>query len=188
MKGSEVEVPLICQFIPMRWSYEALVDAQARLNPYNSRQEYLTRKIEELARAPRLTDAQLDRLDDLKETLAILSGLGGNSSGQVEQRLREIDRVIKGAPLDKSKFDRKGNILSAEQMFQNRKITDMLTDAQMKQRDYTAKPRNVFFGPEKHYLGQTFNIFLFNSLIINAFTALFLVLLLWSLHRQLRSV
>ncbi|MGA8660520.1 MAG: ATP-binding cassette domain-containing protein [Chthoniobacterales bacterium] len=188
MKGSEVEVPLICQFIPMRWSYEALVDAQARLNPYNSRQEYLTRKIEELAQAPHLTDAQLDRLDDLKETLAILSGLGGNSSAQVEQRLREIDRVIKGAPLDKSKFDRKGNILSAEQMFQNRKITDMLTDAQMKQRDYTAKPRNVFFGPEKHYLGQTVNIFLFNSLIINAFTVLFLVLLLWSLHRQLRSV
>ena len=63
----------------------------------------------------------------------------------------------------------------------------MLTDAQMKQRDYTARPHNVFFGPEKHYLGQTFNVFFFNSLIINGFTVLFLLLLLWSLHRQLRT-
>jgi len=186
-KGSDVEVPFICQLIPMRWSYEALIDAQARLNPYTVRQEYLTRKIEELARMPHLTDTQLDRLDDLKETLATLSGLGGKSSGEVKGRLREIDRIIGGAPLDKSKFDRKGNTVTAEQLFQNRKIADMLTDAQMKQRDYTARPHNVFFGPEKHYLGQTFNVFFFNSLIINGFTVMFLLLLLWSLHRQLRT-
>lgn len=186
-KGSDVEVPFICQLIPMRWSYEALVDAQARLNPYTVRQEYLTRRIEELARVPHLTDAQLDRLDDLKETLATLSGLGGKSSGEVERRLGEIDRIINGAPLDKSKFDRKGNTVTAEQLFQNRKIGDMLTDAQMKQRDYTARPHNVFFGPEKHYLGQTLNVFFFNSLIINGFTVVFLLLLLGSLHRQLRT-
>src|SRR6516162_9471124 len=186
-KGSDVEVPFICQLIPMRWSYEALIDAQARLNPYTVRQEYLTRKIEELARMPHLTDTQLDRLDDLKETLATLSGLGGKSSGEVEGRLREIDRIIGGAQLDKSKFNRKANTVTAEQLFQNRKIADMLTDAQMKQRDYTARPHNVFFGPEKHYLGQTFNVFFFNSLIINGFTVLFLLLLLWSLHRQLRT-
>jgi len=186
-KGSDVEVPFICQLIPMRWSYEALIDAQARLNPYTVRQEYLTRKIEELARMPHLTDTQLDRLDDLKETLATLSGLGGKSSGEVEGRLREIDRIIGGAQLDKSKFNRKANTVTAEQLFQNRKIADMLTDAQMKQRDYTARPHNVFFGPEKHHLGQTFNVFFFNSLIINGFTVMFLLLLLWSLHRQLRT-
>ena len=62
----------------------------------------------------------------------------------------------------------------------------MLVDAEMKQRDYTSKQRNVFFGPEKLVFNQTINIFVFNSIIINGFTALFLLLVLWRLHRQFR--
>ncbi len=185
-KPRDVDVPLPCQFIPMRWSYEALVDAQAKLNPFTRRQDMLTREIERLARAPQLSENQANRLDDLKETLAILSGLGGRNTAEVDRRLQEIDRVASGAPLDESKFDRRNNKVSAEQLFQNRKINDMLTDAQMKQRDYTTKLHNVFFGPEKRLLGRTFDILVFNSLIINGFTVVFLVLLLFSLDRQLK--
>src|SRR5205814_2158623 len=36
---SKLEVPFVCQFIAMRWSYEELVVAQAKLNPLASRQE-----------------------------------------------------------------------------------------------------------------------------------------------------
>jgi ABC transport system ATP-binding/permease protein len=185
-KPKDVEVPFVCQFIPMRWSYEALVDAQAKLNPFTRRQDLLTHEIEQLARLPKLSDRQQDRLDDLKETLAILSGLGGENSPDVSRRLHEIDRIAFGAPLDKTKFDRRGNRISAEQLYENRKINDMLTDAQMKQRDYTTKLHNVFFGPEKSFMGRTFNIFVFNSLVINAFTIAFLLLLLVSLERQLK--
>jgi len=64
----------------------------------------------------------------------------------------------------------------------------MLTDAQMKQKDYTTQPRNVFFGPDKNYFGQKFNIFVFNSCVINGFSLIFLLCLLWSLHRQLRTM
>jgi hypothetical protein len=78
--------------------------------------------------------------------------------------------------------------VTAEQLFQNQKITDMLTDAQMKQKDYTSEARNVFFGPEKNYFGQKLSIFVFNSGIINGFTLLFLLCLLLSLHRQLRTM
>jgi len=46
----------------------------------------------------------------------------------------------------------------------------------------------VFFGPEKNYFGQKINIFAFNSSIINGFTVLFLLFLLLSLHRQLRTM
>jgi hypothetical protein len=63
----------------------------------------------------------------------------------------------------------------------------MLTDAQMKQRDYTSKPRNVFFGPEKSYFGVTVSVLVFNSLVINAFTGFFLLLLLGRLNQQLRT-
>jgi hypothetical protein len=188
MKPKDVEVPFICQFIPMRWSYEAMVVAQAKLNPFTRRQDILTEKIERLAKQKDLNGAESDRLDDLKETLAILSGLAGKNAGQVNQKLHEIDRIIAGAGLDRSKFDSGGDKVTAEQLFQNQKITDMLTDAQMKQKDYTSEARNVFFGPEKNYFGQKFNIFIFNSAIINGFTLLFLLCLLLSLHRQLRTM
>jgi ABC transport system ATP-binding/permease protein len=188
MKPKDVEVPFICQFIPMRWSYEAMVVAQAKLNPFTRRQDILTEKIEQLAKETDLTEAESSRLDDLKETLAILSGLAGENTGQVNQKMHEIDQIIAGSPLDRKKFDSGGEQVTAEQLFQNQKITDMLTDAQMKQKDYTSEARNVFFGPEKNYFGQKLNIFVFNSCIINGFTLLFLLCLLLSLHRQLRTM
>jgi ABC transport system ATP-binding/permease protein len=187
MKPKDVEVPFICQLIPMRWSYEAMVVAQAKLNPFTRRQDILTDKIERLARQKELTQAESERLDDLKDALAILSGLAGKDPGQVNQKMHQIDRVIGGAPLDRKKFDSDDDRFTAEQLYQNRKITDMLTDAQMKQKDYTTQARNVFFGPEKNYFGQKLNIFVFNSGVINGFTLAFLICLLWSLHRQLRT-
>jgi hypothetical protein len=90
--------------------------------------------------------------------------------------------------LNEPQFERQENQITAEELFQNRKITDMLTDAQMKQKDYTSKARNVFFAPEKTYFGVTVSVFVFNSLVINAFTGFFLVLLLGRLHRQLRTI
>jgi ABC transport system ATP-binding/permease protein len=188
MKPKDVEVPLVCQFIPMRWSYEAMVVAQAKLNPFTRRQDILTEKIEGLAKQKDLTAADSDRLDDLKETLAILSGLVGDNAGQVNHKLHEIDKIIGGAQLDRKIFDSGGDQVTGEQLFQNQKITDMLTDAQMKQKDYTSESRNVFFGPEKNFFGQKLNIFVFNSFIINSFTLLFLLCLLLSLHRQLRTM
>jgi hypothetical protein len=187
MKPQSVEVPLVCEFIPTRWAYEAIVVAQGKLNPFTKRQDLLTEKIQELAHKQNLTEAEQNRLEDLKETLAILSGLGGKDSDQINSRLREIDGVIGGQELNEARFERQDNQLTAEELFQNKKITDMLTDAQMKQKDYTAKARNVFFAPEKTYFGVTLSVFLFNSLVINAFTGFFLVLLLGRLHKQLKT-
>jgi ABC transport system ATP-binding/permease protein len=140
-----------------------------------------------MAKKQNFTKSDEDRLDDLKETLALLSGLAGKDAGEVTRKLHEIDKIINGAALDRSKFDTGSEQLTAEQLFQNRKITDMLTDAQMKQKDYAVQTRNVFFGPEKSYFGQKFDIFLFNSFVINGFTLLFLLWLLTSLVRQLRT-
>ena len=188
MRPRDVEVPFICQLIPMRWSYEAMVVAQAKLNPFTQRQDLLTGKIEQLARQKELSQAASDRLDDLKDALALLSGLAGKNPGQVNQKMHRIDRIIDGGPLDHKKFDSGGDQVTGEQLYQNRKITDMLTDAQMKQKDYTVQPRNVFFGPDKVYFGQKLNIFVFNSCVINGFSLIFLLCLLWSLHRQLRTM
>ena len=43
---SKLQVPFVCQFIAMRWSYEELVVAQAKLNPLTKRQENAQRQID----------------------------------------------------------------------------------------------------------------------------------------------
>ena len=46
---SKLQVPLVCQFIAMRWSYEEMIVAQAKLNPLTKRQDRAHDEIEELA-------------------------------------------------------------------------------------------------------------------------------------------
>ena len=96
---SDLQVPLICEFMPMRWSYEAIVFAQAKLNPLTSRQEKIQAQINKLARSPNLTVPEEERLEDLKELLAMVSGLQGADTAAVERELRGIDRVLDGEPL-----------------------------------------------------------------------------------------
>jgi hypothetical protein len=47
---SKLEVPFVCQFIAMRWSYEEIVLAQAKLNPLTRRQDRASDEIQRLAR------------------------------------------------------------------------------------------------------------------------------------------
>src|SRR6478735_3476914 len=46
---SKLQVPLVCQFIAMRWSYEEMIVAQAKLNPLTKRQDRVHDKIQKLA-------------------------------------------------------------------------------------------------------------------------------------------
>src|SRR5438067_10337077 len=41
---SKLQVPLVCQFIAMRWSYEEMIVAQAKLNPLTRRQDRVKRE------------------------------------------------------------------------------------------------------------------------------------------------
>ena len=40
---------LVCQFIAMRWSYEEMIVAQAKLNPLTGRQDRANEEIQQLA-------------------------------------------------------------------------------------------------------------------------------------------
>src|SRR5262245_20177712 len=55
---SDLTVPFICSLMPMRWSYEALVFAQSKMNPLTRRQENIQRQIDELAALPNPSPAQ----------------------------------------------------------------------------------------------------------------------------------
>jgi uncharacterized membrane protein len=183
---SKLQVPLVCQFIAMRWSYEEVVVAQAKLNPLTRRQDRVNDEIQKLA--PKANTAeQRARLNDLKDVLALLSGLEARSAKEIGRYLKMVDPVIAG----KQRFDRSlskdaNGPVSAEQIYVNQKVSDLISKAEMEQNDYRrGKKPNVFFGLQKRYFGMTFGVFTFNTVVLIVSTVGLLVLLHWILRKQL---
>ena len=185
---SDLQVPLICEFMPMRWSYEAIVFAQAKLNPLTSRQEKIQAQINQLARRPDLTAPEEERLEDLKELLAMVSGLQGTDTAAVERELRGIDRVLKGAPLPETSAGSATKGVSAERLYVNQKTTDLVNKAEMEQSDYReTRFLNVFFGPEKRYFGLGASVLVFNAWVLILSSLAMFQALYFVLRQQLKS-
>lgn len=189
---SELKVPFICEFIPMRWSYEAIVYAQAKLNPYTVRQERIQKQITALAALKDPTAEQSDRLEDLKDLLAIVSGLQAKDPRTLDRRFKDVDAVIEGGPLERKKFRTRDAKVTAEQLYVNQKVTDLISKAEMEQTDYRNdlpghRILNVFFGPMKQYFGFRVQMLWFNAgvLVISTLALLFALYLI--LSHQVRT-
>jgi len=184
---SKLQVPLVCQFIAMRWSYEEMIVAQAKLNPLTRRQDRAQREIDRLV-AQHRTDPEADkRLDNLKETLALLSGLEAKSAGELDYYLGLVDQILNGKrPFDRALFKNANGPITAEQIYMNQKVSDLISNAEMDQSDYRRgnKP-NVFFGAQKRYFGLKFSVFFFNTAVLLLSTLGLLGLLHWILRREL---
>jgi hypothetical protein len=184
---SRLQVPFICEFVAMRWSYEELVVAQAKLNPLTKRQEDAQAQIDAIVARHESRPGDPKRLDDLKETLAVLSGLEARSPRELKQYLVVIDRVLSGKmPFQRPAFKNANGPTTAEQLYLNQKISDLIANAEMEQNDYRrgGKP-NVFFGAQKRYFGATVSVFAFNTTVLIGSSLLLLWLLHWILRRQL---
>jgi ABC-type multidrug transport system ATPase subunit len=185
---SDLQVPLICEFMPMRWSYEAIVFAQAKLNPLTSRQEKIQAQINQLARRPDLTAPEEERLEDLKELLAMVSGLQGTDTAAVERELRGIDRVLQGDPRPATSAGSTAKGVSAERLYVNQKTTDLVNKAEMEQSDYReTRFLNVFFGPEKRYFGLGASVLVFNAWVLILSSLAMFQALYFVLRQQLKS-
>ena len=189
---SDLKVPLICQFMPMRWSYEALVFAQAKHNPLTRRQESIQAQIDKLAAVREPSQAEQNRLEDLKDLLAVLSGLQAKSPAALDKKFAEIDAVINGSPFDRDKFRTRERGVTAEQLYVNQKITDLVSKAEMEQSDYRndlarQHQLNVFFGPVKTYLGYRIGLLWFNAGVLIVSTLALFVVLHVLLNHQMRN-
>ena len=185
--SSNLEVPFVCQFVAMRWSYEELIVAQAKLNPLTSRQDRTQLQIDQLVTEHRQDAATMKRLDDLKETLAVLSGLEAKSTRELGRYLHLVDQILDGnRPFDRALFKNATGPVTAEQIYVNQKVADLFSNAEMEQNDYRRghKP-NVFFGATKRYFDLKIDVFVFNTIVLIVSTLGLLVLLNWILHRQL---
>src|SRR5689334_8505848 len=183
---SKLQVPFVCQFIAMRWSYEEMIVAQAKLNPLTKRQDRVHDEIQKLAPKAE-TRQQRAHLNDLKDVLALLSGLEGPSARDIDRYLKLVDPVIAGKQrFDRSLFkDAKGPV-TADQIYVNQKVSDLISRAEMEQTDYRRgnKP-NVFFGLEKRYFGIAFGVFTFDTAVLIVSTLVLLIVLHFILRKQL---
>jgi ABC-type multidrug transport system ATPase subunit len=184
---SKLQVPFICQFVAMRWSYEELIVAQAKLNPLTRRQDRAQREIDRIVAKRRQDPAESKRLDDLKETLAVLSGLEAKSASELDYYLGLVDQILdRKRSFERSLFKGAVGPVTAEQLYLNQKVSDLISNAEMEQNDYRRSSRpNVFFGPEKRHLGIKVGVFFFNTIVLIGSTLGLLGLLHWILRRQL---
>src|SRR5213083_1707656 len=185
--GSKLEVPFVCQFIAMRWSYEEMIVAQAKLNPLTRRQDLTQREIDRIVAKHRQDPGESKRLEELKETLALLSGLEANSVGDLDDYLGLIDQILDGKrPFDRALFKNAAGPITAEQIYVNQKVSDLISNAEMEQSDYRRGDRpNVFFGAQKRHFGIKISVFVFNTVVLIGSTLGLLALLHWILRRQL---
>jgi ABC transport system ATP-binding/permease protein len=187
-------VPVISRLVATHYSYEALVVAQAKLNPLAVRQRQLQEMTEALAAKPDLTDAEWERLDDLKDTLAQLSGLEAGSAREIDRRLTRIDEIISGSQPTKGDFKTRVYGVTASQLYENQKIADLVAKAETEQNDYRRTTKiNTFFSPEKHHFyrgqqhgGWTMSVYFRNSMILVISSVVMLVALWLVLKRQLQ--
>jgi ABC-type multidrug transport system ATPase subunit/ABC-type multidrug transport system permease subunit len=192
---SKLKVPFICHFMPLRWSYEGMLLSQAKLNPLTRCQDLLEDRIQSIVELPRdveLTAAQRKELDLAKQALAVVSGLQARNPQEVARRLEKLRedvmrRTLDAATLEQYQAEKKDT--SAEEVFVNRKVLDLLTKAEMEREDYRRKTSpNVFFGTQKKYFGTTFKTLWINNVVLLIGLAGVLTVIGVSLRRQLTQV
>jgi hypothetical protein len=164
-----------------------MVVAQAKLNPLTRRQERTQEQIDRLVAKREENPEATRRLNELKETLAVLSGLEAKTPEELDRYLGIIDRVLnRKSAFDRELFKDAVGPVTAEQLYVNQKVSDLISNAEMEQSDYRRGGKlNVFFGEEKRYLGMKVNVFVFNTIVLIGSTLLLLGLLHWILRRQL---
>lgn len=172
-----LQVPLICEFMPLRWSYEGLVVAQGKYNPLARVLDTINEKEEFFARKATLTKAEAEELQALKEARTIVLQLEAKNGRKIAREVRRIHRRIQKNSFSTSTYDEPAEdpYISVKEVFRNKKIYDLLDRSAMEVLDYRRepdKPLNVFFGIEKTYLGMTFETVRINLLVVFGFILL----------------
>src|SRR5213079_3652066 len=95
--------------------------------------------------------------------------------------LKEVDQVLdRKRSFDPGAFKQAKGAVTAEQIYVNQKVSDLISNAEMEQSDYRRGSRpNVFFGAQKHYFGINISAFVFNSAVLIVATLGLLALLHW---------
>ncbi len=188
---SELKVPVICEFMPLRWAYESIVITQDQHNPLSASQSAIEEELKTLTAKESLTEAEGARLDMIKDALAHISGLDANSPGELRDQLAGIRETLAENRYHSDDFPvaTSDDPVSAVDLYQNQKIRDLVTKAEMERQDYRRESSpNVFFGIRKQYFSKEFSTLRINASVLFLFIVIGLASLWISLNRQLTRV
>ena len=116
----------------------------------------------------------------------MLSGLEAKTPDDLDRSLGAIDQVLDGKQsFDRTQFKDANGPVTAETLYLNQKVSDLISNAEMEQSDYRGGRPNVFFGEEKRYLGMKVDVFIFNTIVLIGSSLALLGFLHWILRRQL---
>ncbi|MFP6872176.1 MAG: ATP-binding cassette domain-containing protein [Verrucomicrobiales bacterium] len=204
-KPSVLKVPLICELMPLRWSYESLVITQDTLNP-------LTRMVSEIETEKKLLlvkpdhnndgiadlDAkELEKLNNLKDAQAIIFSLEAGNYRDIKRHLDKIQRDLRSGNFNPEDIHLPpaSDTVSSMDAYQNQRIRDLVAKAEIETEDYRLyegnpgrKRPNVFFGRNKIYFGMEIPTLRTNLLAMFAFITISLSALAVNLRRQLKRV
>jgi protein involved in polysaccharide export with SLBB domain len=155
----------------------------------------LEARIQELVDLPadiKMTKDQQRDLDTAKQALAVVSGLYARNADEAVGLLNEVRNATIHGQLDAKLLKRaleQQDGVSAEEVYVNRKVLDLVTKAEMEREDYRRKRSpNVFFGTSKRYFGTEFSTLWINGLVMLFIMALILTGVQLALRRQLTKV
>ncbi len=205
--SSKLKVPTVCHLMPLRWSYESIIIEHADNNPASRLTNYIESEIQAFSKIPldqKLTDEQSEQLYQLKQALAVVHGLEGDSPRSVSRQLSGIRKALKKGDFDPEPYfvspDSEGRTYTAAELFLNEKVQDLYNRAEVERQDYRKvdNPPNVFFGKERQFrfppgsdepiAKVTVNTLKLNLLAMFACVAGAFLMLHWSLKRQLSKV
>ncbi|MCF6311510.1 MAG: ATP-binding cassette domain-containing protein [Verrucomicrobiales bacterium] len=201
--SSNLQVPAVCNIMPLRWSYEALIIGHAERNPASALINDIQSKLDAFMAKKELSDEEEVQLDQAKEALAIVYGLSAPTAKGVHNKLKHIRRALENNTLDPDDYisdndsENSQTLVTAEDIYLNGKVLDLFNRAEVEKLDYRQDaPPNVFFGSNKRLTfpvngGEktyTFDTLKLNALAMAAFALLGLICLQISLTRQLRKV
>ncbi|MEZ5301345.1 MAG: hypothetical protein R3F11_11930 [Verrucomicrobiales bacterium] len=107
--------------------------------------------------------------------------------------IERINDSLKARTFNRDRFEPKHREthVTAEEVFVNQKVLDLVTKAEIERTDYrtdTEERPNVFFGKKKRYFGKEVDTMWVNAGVLGAFLILFLGLLHLSLWLRLSRV
>lgn len=211
---SDLKVPGICAFMPLRWSYEAIVIAHAKENPVARLMDTIEDEMQFYATKEKLTDREANRLANAKDALPITIAMEAEDPAGIRNQLQLLrDALITGEPLDYDQFEVPAGVdktITAEDLYLNGKIRDLFNRAEVERLDYRRKVQpNVFFGEqtkipfvtkkilkenpdtgepeeiEEPYVIDTLEL---NAIVLILFASIAIVILHLTLRSQLRRV
>jgi len=179
----EMQVPLICNFIPLRWSYESLIISQDTLNPLAKAITEIEHQKKYLLTKGKLTEKEEEKLSQCKDAYTIIFGITGKDTKDIKSKIDKIRNNLILSKFDADKYYSNNNqgTINSTGAYQNEKIRDLITKAEIDSLDYRAhenntkdKGINVFLGKSKKILGKQISTLRINALVLLSFTLVIL--------------